>query len=40
MDFIVASYEHIDKMCEITEQAKQQLRGLGLDQWQKGYPSR
>lgn len=40
MDFIVASYEHIDKMCEITEQAKRQLRGLGLDQWQKGYPSR
>lgn len=29
MDFIVASYEHIDKMCEITEQAKRQLRGLG-----------
>lgn len=40
MEFIKASYEHIDRMCEITEQAKRQLRGLGLDQWQKGYPSR
>ena len=40
MEFIKASYEHIDRMCEITEEAKRQLRGLGLDQWQKGYPSR
>lgn len=40
MEFKVASYEHIDRMCEITEQAKSQLRRLGLDQWQKGYPSR
>lgn len=27
-------------MCEITRQAKCQLAALGLDQWQKGYPSR
>ena len=40
MAFVVASFEHIDRMCEITEQAKRQLRDLGLDQWQKGYPSR
>lgn len=40
MDFIVAAMEHMDRMCEITEQAKRQLRNLGLDQWQKGYPSR
>ena len=40
MEFIKASYEHVDRMCEITEEAKRQLRGLGLDQWQKGYPSR
>lgn len=32
--------EHVDRMCEITGQAKRQLKGLGLDQWQKGYPSR
>lgn len=40
MEFIVARKEHINRMCEITEQAKRQLRGLGLDQWQQGYPSR
>lgn len=40
MEFIVADHEHIDRMCEITAQAKRQLKGLGLDQWQKGYPSR
>lgn len=40
MEFIVASLEHIDRMCEITDQAKRQLKDLGLDQWQQGYPSR
>lgn len=40
MEFIAASKEHLDRMCEITEQAKRQLRELGLDQWQSGYPSR
>ncbi|MGF0034584.1 N-acetyltransferase family protein [Bariatricus sp. SGI.154] len=40
MDFIVATTEHLDRMCEITDQAKRQLRNLGLDQWQRGYPSR
>lgn len=40
MEFIIAQNEHIDRMCEITEDAKKQLHGLGLDQWQKGYPSR
>lgn len=40
MEFITASYEHIDRMCEITDMAKRQLKELGLDQWQKGYPSR
>ena len=40
MKFIVAKNEHVDRMCEITGQAKRQLKGLGLDQWQKGYPSR
>ena len=40
MEFIIASSEHLDRMCEITEQAKRQLRNLGLDQWQKGYPCR
>ena len=40
MEFIIAQKEHIERMCEITEDAKKQLHGLGLDQWQKGYPSR
>lgn len=39
-DIIRALPEHIDRMCEITDQAKSQLRGLGLDQWQSGYPNR
>ena len=40
MDFILATEAHLDEMCRITTQAKAQLKGLGLDQWQKGYPSR
>lgn len=40
MEFRTASMEYIERMCEITEDAKRQLRGMGLDQWQKGYPSR
>lgn len=40
MEFIIAKQEHLDNMCEITAQAKRQLREMGLDQWQKGYPSR
>lgn len=40
MEFIRAQKEHLEEMCRITEQAKKQLAGLGLDQWQKGYPSR
>lgn len=40
MEFILAQQEHLEDMCRITEQAKAQLKGLGLDQWQSGYPSR
>lgn len=40
MEFTVATGIEVDRMCEITEQAKRQLRRLGLDQWQRGYPSR
>jgi len=40
MTFILASPEHLDQMCQITDEAKAQLKKLGLDQWQKGYPSR
>lgn len=40
MRFEKASADKLDRMCEITNEAKGQLRGLGLDQWQYGYPSR
>lgn len=31
---------HLEEICQITDQAKRRLQALGLDQWQKGYPSR
>ena len=40
MKFEVATSKYLDSICEITEQANAQLRRIGLDQWQKGYPSR
>ena len=40
MKFEVATSKYLDSICEITEQAKAQLRRIGIDQWQKGYPSR
>ena len=39
MEFITARPEHLEDMWRITLDAKAQLKGLGLDQWQKGYPS-
>lgn len=40
MEHTVAKQEHLEAMCAITDQAKARLKALGLDQWQKGYPSR
>ncbi len=40
MKFILAKESHLETMCQITQQAKTQLKQLGLSQWQKGYPSR
>ena len=40
MEFLLAAPEHLAALCEITEDAKAQLKRLGLDQWQKGYPSK
>lgn len=40
MEFITARPEHLEDMWRITLAAKAQLKALGLDQWQKGYPSR
>lgn len=39
MKFELAQTKHLQEICLITEQAKAQLRSMGLDQWQKGYPS-
>ena len=39
MEFTIAKQEHFEALCAITEEAKRQLKTLGLDQWQKGYPS-
>jgi len=40
MEIILAEQSHLEEICTITAQAKAQLKNLGLDQWQKGYPSR
>ncbi|MBP0982011.1 MAG: GNAT family N-acetyltransferase, partial [Oscillospiraceae bacterium] len=40
MEFITAKTEHLDKIWEITLEAKAQLKRMGLDQWQKGYPEK
>ena len=40
MKFIPAQPMHLEDICRITEQAKAQLKSMGLDQWQKGYPSK
>ena len=40
MDFVLAETKHLEQLCVITEQAQAQLKGMGVDQWQKGYPNR
>ena len=40
MEFITAKIAHLDEMCNIVDEAKAQLKRLGVDQWQKGYPNR
>ena len=40
MDFILAESKHLEQLSVITEQAKAQLKGMDVDQWQKGYPNR
>lgn len=39
MNFRAAMKEDLPRIWEITNMAKAQLKGLGLDQWQTGYPS-
>jgi len=40
MEFIKAQPRHLGAISRITFQAKQQLKGMGVDQWQRGYPNR
>ena len=40
MEFILARPEHLDEICRITDEAKAQLKRMGVDQWQRGYPAR
>lgn len=40
MTFQLAKKEHLKTICRITNEAKAQLKNMGLDQWQKGYPSK
>ena len=40
MEFSIAQHRHLEQICRITAEAKAQLKAMGLDQWQKGYPSR
>ena len=40
MEFILATPEHLDEICRITDEAKAQLKRMGVDQWQRGYPAR
>ena len=39
MEFLQAQLCHLKEICRITDEAKAQLKAMGLDQWQKGYPS-
>lgn len=39
MRFQVAREEHLEQIMAITNEAKAQLKRMGVDQWQKGYPS-
>ena len=40
MNFRKSTYDDVDKILEIIEKAKVELKKLGLDQWQNGYPDR
>ena len=40
MNFRKSTFDDVDRILEIIEKAKIELRKLGLDQWQNGYPNR
>ncbi len=39
MKVILAKPEHLKDICRITDEAKAQLKRIGIDQWQRGYPN-
>ena len=40
MNFRKSTFDDVDRILEIIEKAKIELRKLGLEQWQNGYPDR
>jgi len=40
VNFRKSTYDDVDRILEIIEKAKIELKKLGLDQWQNGYPDR
>ena len=40
MNFRKSTFNDVDRILEIIEKAKIELKKLGLDQWQNGYPNR
>ena len=40
MNFRKSTFNDVDRILEIIEKAKIELRKLDLDQWQNGYPNR
>ncbi len=40
MNFRKSTFDDVDRILEIIEKAKIELKKLGLDQWQNGYPDR
>ena len=40
MNFRKSTFDDVNRILEIIEKAKIELRKLGLNQWQKGYPNR
>ena len=40
MNFRKSTFDDIDRILKIIEKAKAELKKMGLDQWQKGYPNR
>ena len=40
MNFRKSTFDDVERILEIIEKAKIELKKLGLDQWQNGYPDR